>query len=456
MNINKIYNEQKAFFNSGQTLPYSFRQQMLKKLYLGLINHQEAIFVALQQDLGKGMIESILSEFWMVITELKYHLKHLKKWMKKKKVKTPLFLKPGKSYLLDSPLGVNLIISPWNYPFQLTILPLVGAISAGNTAIIKPSSQSSHTSLIIKQICDELFPNEYITCLLGEHDITNQLLEKDFDHIFFTGSVNIGKMIMAKAAKNLTKVTLELGGKSPAIIHSSSKIKYIIPRLIFGKWLNVGQTCVAPDYLICHESLFDEVISLLKTNLKLFYSNPLTNEDYPKIISKRHFERLISLIKPEELKIGGKFDENSLKIEPTVIRITDLNSPLLEEEIFGPILPIITYQFNDDLKTILNLNPYPLAFYVFSEDYRFTNNIINNYQFGGASINDTLSHITSSNLPFGGIKTSGHGKYHGYQSFKCFSHQKSLYQKHPRRELKLKYPPYSVFITKVIKKYFTK
>lgn len=456
MNIETITKIQRDFFQTGITLTYAYRKSMLEKLYNGIIKYQDRIIEALQKDLGKSDIESILTEIWMVLAEIRFHQKHLKRWMKKKRVRTSLVLKPGKSYLIDSPLGINLIISPWNYPFHLAILPLVGAISAGNTVVLKPSSQSFHTSKVIKKLCDELFSYNYITCFLGDHKLTDSLLEQDFDHIFFTGSPQIGSMIMAKASKNLTKVTLELGGKSPAIIHHETRLNSIIPRIVFGKWLNAGQTCVAPDYLICPEKLYEESIKLLKHYINEFFPNSLENLQYPHIISRRHFNRLINLLNNEEIIFGGFYNEESLKIAPTIIKIKDLNSPLMKEEIFGPILPIITYQNEDEITNIINLNPNPLAFYVFSENKLFNNRMLYQHQFGGACVNDTISHLISHHLPFGGVKTSGQGQYHGYESFKCFSHQKSVYIKHPRLELKLKYPPYSKWTIKIIKKYFTK
>jgi aldehyde dehydrogenase (NAD+) len=429
---------------------------MLEKLEQAIINHREEILNALYLDLNKGETEAILTEVWMVLKELSFQKRHLKNWMKKKYVTTDFTSIPGRSYYYFSPLGSTLILSPWNYPFQLLFIPLIGAIAAGNTAIVKPSLSSLHTSEIIKIIIEEAFPKQYVACVLADHEVTNELLESDFDHIFFTGSPTIGKTVYEKASKHLAKLTLELGGKSPCIVDQTINPKIAARRIIFGKLINCGQTCIAPDYVICHKQALPNLLEQLKVSLaKTFPTDPLQTIDYPKIITKRHFDRLVRLLDGQALEIGGRFNPENLKIEPTIF-VTDLNNPLMQEEIFGPILPIIVYENESEISAIISHSPNPLALYVFSKDKAFVNRILNTETFGGGCVNDTLSHIISDQLPFGGVKTSGLGNYHGYFSFKTFSHQVGVYHKHPSLELMIRYQPYSGFVKKIIKKFFLK
>lgn len=376
--------------------------------------------------------------------------------MKKKRVATDITSIPGKSYSYFAPLGTTLILSPWNYPFQLLFIPLIGALAAGNTAVVKPSLSSLNTSKIIKVIIEEAFSLEYVACVLADHEETNQLLEANFDHVFFTGSPSIGKTVYEKAAKNLAKVTLELGGKSPCIVDGTINSEIAARRIIFGKLINCGQTCIAPDYVICERKALPELLNQLKLAVsKTFNDDPLATIDYPKMITKRHFDRMVRLLENQKLEFGGRFNQETLKIEPTVL-ITDITNPLMQEEIFGPVLPIIPYDDEKEIDSIIAHSPNPLAFYVFSKDKAFIERTLRHHTFGGGCVNDTLSHIISDHLPFGGVKTSGLGNYHGFYSFKTFSHQVSIYHKHPKMELLIRYQPYRPFINKIIKKFFLK
>lgn len=454
--MHEVLQLQKRYFQSGATQSYEFRKESLKKLELAIIRHQQEVLDALYLDLNKGETEAILTEVWMVQKELTFQIRHLKKFMKTKFVQTDFTSIPGRSYYYFAPLGSTLILSPWNYPFQLLFIPLIGALAAGNTAIVKPSLSSFHTSNIIKTIIEEAFSPEYVACILADHEETNRLLEDDFDHIFFTGSPNIGRQVYEKASKHLAKLTLELGGKSPCIVDATINPEVAARRIVFGKLINCGQTCIAPDYVICHEEAIPGFIKALELEIKKTYVDDcLKTTDYPKIITKRHFDRLVKLLENQKLIFGGRFNPENLKIEPTAL-ISDLKNPFMQEEIFGPILPIIPYKTEADIHEIIMHSPNPLALYVFSKDKQFVNRILKGNTFGGGCVNDTLSHIISDHLPFGGVKTSGLGNYHGYYSFKTFSHQVAIYYKHPSLELKIRYQPYSKFVKKIIKKMFLK
>lgn len=448
-----IVNNQKDFFKGGLTKNYNFRINALKKLKESIIKYEEDISKSLLLDLGKSSNESYLTEIGMVLSELNFHIKKLKNMMKIKKVKTPLFLFPAKSYIYPEPYGSVLIISPWNYPFLLSINPLIGAISAGNTVIIKPSEYSINTSNLLEQIIKETFDDSYITVVQGAVEETDQLLKQKFDYIFFTGSPKVGKIIMAKASKNLTPVTLELGGKSPAVITKDANLKLSTKRIAFGKTVNAGQTCIAPDYLLIEESLADDFIVEYKNNINEFYnSDPLNNNNYPKIINNDHFERLLDLIKDENVIYGGNYNKDN-KIEPTLILIDNKSTKLMQEEIFGPILPIITFKEMDEVYTYINNKEKPLAAYIFTNNKKIQKNFVENISAGGIVINDTIMHFANNKLPFGGVGNSGMGKYHGKESFKTFSHYKSILNRKTWLDLKIRYQPISNNDMKVIKKF---
>ena len=450
--IQDIVKKQREYFNKGTTLNYDFRLKSLKKLKNSIKKHENDIKNALFQDLGKSSTESYMSEIGMVLTELSYAIKHLKGWMKSKKVRTPLAQFHSKSFVVSEPLGVVLIMSPWNYPFMLAIGPLIGAISAGNCAVVKPASYAKNTSNIIKQILSECFEEEYISVVLGGREQNAELLEQRFDYIFFTGSVNVGKLVAEKASKNLTPVTLELGGKSPCIIDHTANLKVAAKRLVFGKFLNLGQTCVAPDYLLIEKSVKDEFLKLLKKEImKMYGEKPLENNLYGHIINEKHFDRICELINKEKCIFGGKHDKETLKIEPTILDEVSLDDAVMKEEIFGPILPVISFENIDVAVKIIKTFEKPLALYLFSNDKNIQKRFLQSVPFGGGCVNDTIIHLATSYMGFGGVGYSGYGSYHGKRSFSLFSHEKSIVKKYNYIDLPIRYQPYSKKKEKLIK-----
>lgn len=433
--IEEIFNNQKQFFNSGITKDYKFRLDNLKKLRQMIILNQDEIIEALKLDLNKSNYEAYMTEVGFILQEISYAIKHLKTWMKREIVKTPMIHFPARSYIYKEPYGVTLIISPWNYPFQLTFAPLIGAIAAGNCAILKPAHYAYNTSQLIKKLINSYFDKNYLDVVLGGRDVIQELLNQKFDYIFFTGSVEVGKVVMEAASKNLTPLTLELGGKSPCIIDKDVNISIAARRIIWGKLLNAGQTCVAPDYLLVHNDIKEELINHIKKELAKYI-------ELSKIINQKHYERLLRLIENEDIIVGGKGNSEKLLIEPTILDNVKLDSPIMQEEIFGPILPILTYREVTDIYNIINSLPKPLALYVFSNSHKFQERIIKDLSFGGGCINDTVLHLASSYLPFGGVGMSGFGKYHGKASFDTFSHEKSIMKKGKVFDIKLRYQPY--------------
>ena len=450
MDYEKIVNNQKALFLSDITKYYAFRLKQLKILKTNIIKFEDKILNALYLDLGKTSGESYITEVGLVLKELNYHIKNLKKLMKIKKVKTPLTLFPAKSYIYYEPYGSVLIISPWNYPFLLTFNPLIGAIAAGNTIIIKPSEYAINTSLVIKELIETSFDESYVTTILGGIEETTKLLENRFDYLFFTGSPKVGKIMMEKMSHNLTPLTLELGGKSPALITKGVNLELVSKRIAYGKTINAGQTCIAPDYLLIEETLLDKFVDYFKKAINEFYINPLDNDNYPKIINTNHHNRLISLLKTENIILGGNY--NNTKIEPTLVLIKDLNSKLMEEEIFGPILPIVTYNNLSFAFDFIISREKPLSAYLFTNDKYTKDLFINKISSGGIVINDTLMHFANNNLPFGGVGNSGMGKYHGKSSFLTFSHSKAILNRRNYLDIKLRYQPISKQDLKIIKK----
>ncbi|MGB7520844.1 MAG: aldehyde dehydrogenase, partial [Spirulinaceae cyanobacterium] len=415
----------------------------LKALQQAIKSQEEEIAQALYNDLKRPKLESLAAEVSLCLKEISYALKHLKAWTKPQKVATPLALLPGSSHIIPEPLGVVLIISPWNYPFQLAIAPLVSATAAGNCVIIKPSEIASHTSQVIAQLIEKVFPPEYITVVEGDKEVSTELLKQKFDHIFFTGSTAIGKIVMEAAAKHLTTVTLELGGKSPCIVDSNIDIGISAKRIAWGKFINAGQTCIAPDYLLVHSSIRSALLTALKKCLEEFYGqNPATSPDYSRIISDRHFQRLSALLKEGKIVVGGETNSAERYIAPTIIDQINWDDEVMAEEIFGPILPIIEYENLTEAITAINSRPKPLALYIFSEDKQVQKQVLEQTSSGGVCINDTISQVASCELPFGGVGASGMGSYHGKAGFDAFSHQKSILKKPFWLDIKLKYPPY--------------
>lgn len=453
--LEKIIEEQKIFFNTGLTNTEDFRKKALITLKKSIDKYKEEIIYALKMDLNKSSTESYISEIASAYAEIDFSLKNLSDWMKDTREITNMEAMPAKSFTRYEPLGVTLIISPWNYPFLLAINPIVNAISSGNTVILKTSKKSSYTSKIIKKLLDESFDRAFIYCVDNEKVSHDELLSYKYDHIFFTGSQKVGKIIMKKASENLTKVTLELGGKSPCIVDESANLKFAAKRIIWGKLLNSGQTCVAPDYLLVHKDVKKELLRLMKQTILEFYGDrALENPDYPRIIDKNSFERLINLMEGQNIYTGGLYNSKTLKIEPTIIDDVDFANKIMQEEIFGPILPVIEY--DDIFKVIekLKFMDKPLSMYIFSEDKEHIDRLTYDLSSGGVCINDTIMHLTNPNLEFGGVGESGMGGYHGKFGFMNFSNRKSIMIRSNNIDIKIKYPPYSKGQEKIIKKIF--
>ena len=439
-NISKKYEKQKKFFNSGTSKSIQYRINSLKKLKKNISLNENEIINALKSDLGKSETETFFSEIALIYIEINLALKNVKRWSKKRKISSSLINFLTSDYIIPEPFGVTLNISPWNYPFQLSISPLIGAVAAGNTVMLKPSEFSSKTSEIIKKIIETTFEKGHVDVILGGPEIGSKLLDFNWDYIFFTGSTNIGKIVAQKAAINLTPTTLELGGKNPCIVDETANLKVASKRIVFGKFLNCGQTCIAPDFILVHESVKKDFTEKIIERIKKIYNEDVENsENYSRIINKKHFSRLIKLLEKDKIIYGGKNNPNSNFIEPTLIDGSNFNSSLMKEEIFGPILPVVSYSNKDELKKILDNYKDPLAFYIFSNDKKFSNELIKRYSFGGAAVNDTISQIVNHRLPFGGIRNSGLGSYHGKQSFKTFSFYKPYIVKSNIFDLNAKY-----------------
>ena len=443
--INLIFKKQKEFFESGRTINVDYRIKNLKKLNDIIKKNEDKILSELKKDLGKSNFEGYVTEVGILYDDINFHIKNVKKWSSEEKRKSPIVYYPSKSYIYKEPYGVTLIIGPFNYPFQLVIAPLIGAISAGNTAIIKPSENSRNIALLLEKLINENFPEEYLRVVnpLGGKETVSLLLDKPFDYIFFTGSVRVGKLVMQKAAQHLTPVTLELGGKSPCIVDSDAKLKLAAKRIVWGKFLNAGQTCVAPDYLCVHKSVKDELLKLIINEIRVqFGENVRNSEDYPRIVNKSSLERLSGYLNDGKIYYGGNIDEDNLYMEPTLIIKPDLNSPLMSDEIFGPILPILVYEDLDNVIKFINHREKPLALYYFSESKKKIKYVLTSTTSGGVTINDTIIHVANPNLPFGGVGNSGVGKYHGKESFETFTHNKSVMKRGTFIEFNIRFAPY--------------
>ena len=441
-NIGNIIQTQRDFFQTGKTKDVNFRIEQLKNLKQAIIEHEQSIVEALKADLHKPEVETYLTEI-SVIKDIDYAIKHLQNWTKPQKaaVSWDFFSYSAKIY--PEPLGVVLIIGPWNYPFQLIISPLIGAIAAGNCAIIKPSEIASHTSDIIAKIIAKHFDPAYLAVVEGGVEASQKLLAEKFDHIFFTGGTAVGKIIMAAAAKYLTPVTLELGGKSPCIVDTDINLEHTVRRISWGKFINAGQTCIAPDYLLVNKIIKKDLIDGLEKSLKEFYGeNPINSPDYARIISQKHFERLVNFLKDGKVVIGGENQPSERYIAPTLIDNVSLEDSVMQEEIFGPILPIIEYTDIAEAIALINSRPKPLALYLFSQDKNLQKRVLQETSSGGVCINDTVMQVGVSSLPFGGVGDSGIGNYHGKASFDTFSHKKSVLHNSFWLDLKWRYAPY--------------
>ncbi len=436
--------QQRAFFKTGKTKDLAFRIEQLKRLKQAISENEEAIAQALKADLGKPKFEVVGAEFSLCLENINYTLKHLKSWLKPKGAYSPISTFPAKAQVIPEPLGVVLIIAPWNYPWQLLITPWIGAIAAGNCAILKPSEISAHNSSLLANIFSKYFDPRVVAVVEGDKDITQELLTQKFDHIFFTGGTNVGKIVMQAAAKNLTPVTLELGGKSPCIVDSNVNLEIAARRITWGKFLNAGQICVAPDYLLVHSSIKQQLIKAMVECIQEFYGiDPEKSPDYSRIISERHFQRLVSLLKEGKITIGGETNANERYIAPTVIEGINWDSEVMQDEIFGPILPVLEYENLDHAIAKINSRPKPLALYLFSREKHIQEKVLRDTSSGGVAINDTIMQLSSPELPFGGVGNSGMGCYHGKFSFDTFSHYKSVLKKSFWFDIKLRYPPYA-------------
>ena len=442
--ISALVEKQRKFFLSGATLDVNYRIEALKKLRQCLLDNEAAIAEAIRKDLGKSAEESYMCETGIVLGEISYMLAHIRRFAREKTVATPLAQFASRSYKKPMPYGVTLIMSPWNYPLMLTLDPLVDALAAGNTAILKPSAYSPATSELLKNLIADLYPQEYVAVVTGGREENACLLEEKFDYIFFTGSKTVGRLVLEKASKHLTPATLELGGKSPCIVDSSAKLELAARRIVFGKFLNCGQTCVAPDYILCHTSVKDKFVECLKKEiLRQYGSDYLRNDLYGKIISPRHFARITGLIDPDKVVFGGRFDAASQKIEPTVLDNVTWDDNVMGEEIFGPVLPILTYENIDDVIDTVNAHDKPLALYIYAENKAMIQKVTARCAFGGGCVNDCIIHIATSNMGFGGMGESGMGSYHGKIGFDTFTHYKSIVDKKTWMDLPMRYQPYN-------------
>ena len=450
--IHVLVNEKRQFFYSDVTLNVDYRIRSLQRLKITILKYEKKICEALQQDLGKSDFESYMCEVGLVLDELSYMIKHTRHFASEKLVKTPLAQFCSRSFQKPSPYGVVLIVSPWNYPFLLTMGPLIDAIAAGNTALIKPSAYSPHISHVIKDLIEECFPRKYVSVILGGREENNCLLKQKFDYIFFTGSKTVGKEVLRMAAPHLTPVTLELGGKSPCIVEKSANIKLAAKRIVFGKFLNCGQTCVAPDYIYCNESVKTRLILEIKKEIiRQYGANPLENKDYGKIVNQKHFDRIHGLIDSSKVVHGGHTDSSTLKIEPTVMNHVTFEDAVMQEEIFGPVLPVVSYDSLEEAIEKINVMEHPLALYLFTSDRKITKDVISRCQFGGGCINDTIIHLATHEMGFGGFGESGMGSYHGWEGFKTFSHFKSIVDKKTWIDLPMRYQPYKKLNEKILR-----
>ena len=450
--IKTIVTRQRKYFQTGATLPVSTRLNALRRLYGAISGSEKEIHEALKKDLGKSGFESYMCETGLVLEEISYMLKHTARFAREKRVRTPLAQFHSRSFQKPSPYGVTLIMSPWNYPFMLTLSPLVDALAAGNTAVVKPSAYSPNTSEVLRKILSQCFEPQYVAVVTGGRAENTCLLHEHFDYIFFTGSQAVGKEVMRNAAEYLTPVTLELGGKSPCIVDQTADIRLAARRVVFGKYLNCGQTCVAPDYIYCQRSVKDAFIKEVQKQIKKQYGrHPLDNPDYGKIINEKHFDRILGLIDEKKVVQGGGSDRKTLRIEPTVMDNVAFSDPVMQEEIFGPVMPILTFDSIDEVIHRVNAMPHPLALYLFTSDKKTEKKVISRCGFGGGCINDTIIHLATTEMGFGGFGESGMGAYHGKTGFDTFTHYKSIVDKKTWLDLPMRYQPYRKLHEKMVR-----
>ncbi len=452
--IKDLVSRQRRYFLTGETLPVESRLEALKKLKKCIQEHEQEINEALKADLGKSAFESYMCETGLVLSELSYMIKNTPSYAREQTVPTPLAQFSSRSYRKPSPYGVVLIMSPWNYPFLLSIDPLIDAIAAGNTAIVKPSAYSPNTSRVIEKILSQCFDRSYVAVVTGGRAENTCLLNEHFDYIFFTGSQHVGREVMEKASRYLTPVTLELGGKSPCIVEKSANLKLAARRIVFGKYLNCGQTCVAPDYIYCDREIKDELIRQIKKQIRKQYSaSPLDNKNYGKIINEKHFSRILGLIDSQKVVHGGENNPDTLQIAPTVMDNVIFEDAVMQEEIFGPVLPVLTYDSLDEAIGKINSMAHPLALYIFTSDKSAAEKVTSRCSYGGGCVNDTIIHLATSEMGFGGFGESGMGAYHGKDGFDTFTHYKSIVNKKTWIDLPMRYQPYRKLNEKLLKKF---
>lgn len=440
---NKILENQKKFFESGKSRDINFIKRKLQQLKNSILKNEEFIYSALYKDLKKSKFEAYISEIGILISEIDLVIKNIHKWSKPKKIRSSMLNFPSNDFIISEPYGCTLVISPWNYPFQLAMSPVISAIASGNTVVLKPSEITKNTGEIIKTLLSDIFEENHLKVVLGGVPETTQLLNLRWDYIFFTGSVEVGKIIAKAASKHLTPCTLELGGKNPCIVDSTANLKLSAKRLVWGKFLNAGQTCIAPDFILAHESIKSKLIDLLKTEIKKAYGiNSEISKSYPRIVNSNNFERLKAILKGENILYGGETNSDDNYFAPTLIDSPSINSKLMQKEIFGPILPILSFKDINDIDKIIKSLEKPLALYVFSTNKNFYNSIITKYSFGGGAINDTMIQFGNSRLPFGGVGESGIGAYHGKYSYDTFTHKKSISIKSNWLDIPIRYAPY--------------
>lgn len=444
MNIKEIIASQKAYFAEGRTWPVEARLTAIRRLKKGILVMQDELLAALKEDLGKSATEGYMTEAGMLLSEISYLERHIKSWCRPKYRPTPLAQFPARSYELPCPYGAVLVMSPWNYPLLLSLEPTINAIAAGNTVVLKPSAYSPATSQVIAKLCRHFADPRLLAVVTGGRGVNADLLEQRYDYIFFTGGKTVGRLVMEKASRHLTPVTLELGGKSPCLVDATADLKLAARRIVFGKFLNLGQTCVAPDYVLVHKSVKEKLLKYLVSEIAAqFGEQPLENPDYGNIINQKHFDRLSSLLKQSHIYYGGGMAPAELRIAPTIVEPADLNSPVMAEEIFGPLLPVLTWNTWEEARAVIETHPTPLAMYIFSRDKAFCSRVICEISFGGGCINDTVIHLATSAMPFGGVGESGMGGYHGKRGFDTFTHTKSIVDKKLWLDLPLRYQPYT-------------
>ena len=452
MDIQALVTAQRAYFNTGATLPLSARRAALQRLREAITAHERDITAALRSDLNKSPTESYMCEIGMTLSELRFVERHLDGWARDRRHLTPLAQFPAKSLTVSEPYGVVLIMSPWNYPFLLTVEPLIGAIAAGNCCVVKPSAYSPATSAVLRDILAECFPPEFVAVVEGGRAENQALLDQKFDYIFFTGGVEVGKEVMTRAARHLTPVTLELGGKSPCIVDESANLKLAARRIVFGKYLNCGQTCVAPDYVYCHREIKDRLLAEIKDQIRVQYGwEPLQNPNYGRIVNEKHFDRLCGLMESGQVVHGGGRDRERLQIEPTVLDDVGFDAPVMWEEIFGPILPLLTFDTLEEAVGEVNSRSHPLALYLFTGRRSAVRMVTERCGFGGGCVNDVVIHLATSEMGFGGFGESGMGSYHGREGFNAFSHSKSIVDKSTWMDLPMRYQPYQGLHEKLIR-----